>query len=551
MKSKDNPYDWAGQSRHYVPRKGLLSNVKDFLLDGKHGYVLGCRGMGKSSFMRELMASLKGESLEVLHFPRPPMTLAIDRACRMIGDEIDRRCEARGTSSTSRREMQRYAEQENLEALLFGYIEELERNAPNLDRLVLLLDELDGYARPNPSTGQPWGESFINNLEDARKRSEGKLVIFAAGGLSVAALDSIFVSPFFSRATREILEPFDIGELIQLAHPYRDRGTPLCDEVIETIRIMSGGNPALATYALEKLWNHPSPTPADVSSVMDQMRDKDGDIPDGIRTAIFDGSTSNGPAMVWKALEKSGGKLSNRELKEIIMRSTRQRANEAKWIFRMLRTSGLVRAKDDAYRLDPVQVEIIPSLITLDIGVGLDECLPTKATLREQLIADLEDILARIHRMSIDFFTIENKIVPESVFSATLALGLGLRGWHVEREANSAAGRTDIKASLDRFGKAFVVVEVKIWPRNDYKDIHDQVVGYWSGGIEALATVMVADLQGDDWPKKYMKECLEGKTPRHVEKLTSPSLAGHFVAETQRGQVTEVDHLLLRLAKKL
>ncbi len=551
VKSKENPYDWAGQSRHYVSRVSLLHSIRESLLNGKPCYVLGCRGMGKSSFIHELTRELQSEPLEMHLIPRPPATTSIQHACQKIGDKLLDRAKLRDASATQRQEMQRHVDQQDLEGLIFVYLDHLEQKAPQVDRLVLMLDELDGYAKPDPVTRAAWGEGFLNSLEDARKRSQGRFVLFAAGGLSVASLDSIYVSAFFSRARREIIAPFTSLELSKLAEPYQKRNTPLSAEIIDVIRLMSGGNPGLATYALENLWDEPSPTPLDVERIMHKMRDKDGDIPDRIRAAIIEEAHSNGPKLVWQKLRANDGRLTKAEFDDIMSRLDEKRANEAKWIFRMLRTSGLIRADDDVYRMFPIQVELIPSIMTLDIDYDLGESLALANSLGEQLEADLVDVLKRIHRMSIDFFDASNSIVPESVFSATLGLGLEMRGWKIEREANSNAGRTDIKARHSHFGDEVAIVEVKIWNRNDYEDIHTQVVDYWTAGVTALGTVMVGALQDEDWPDKYAKKCLDGKTPQYSKQPPPAPLAGYFTANTKQScTVDEVDHYLLRLGKR-
>jgi Holliday junction resolvase-like predicted endonuclease len=157
--------------------------------------------------------------------------------------------------------------------------------------------------------------------------------------------------------------------------------------------------------------------------------------------------------------------------------------------------------------------------------------------------------------MAADFFRTDPKtkareIVPEAVFSAGLVLGLEPRGWKVEREAQSATGRTDIKARHDRFGEQWIVVEVKIWGRNDYADIHSQVTSYWTKDVVALATVMVADHQDQNWAAEYANKCLNGKVESHNHKEPSPALAGHFVARSNDCPVEETDHFLLQLPKR-
>ncbi len=75
-------------------------------------------------------------------------------------------------------------------------------------------------------------------------------------------------------------------------------------------------------------------------------------------------------------------------------------------------------------------------------------------------------------------------------------------------------------------------------------------MSYWTEGVDSLAAVMVADLQDEGWPDIYDAKCLKEKAPSSTRKDTPGALAGHFTAETGRSTVREVDHFLLRLAKR-
>ncbi len=170
---------------------------------------------------------------------------------------------------------------------------------------------------------------------------------------------------------------------------------------------------------------------------------------------------------------------------------------------------------------------------------------------------DLTALLAKLHRGSVDFFRpgrggSGKQMVPESVFSAHLALGFELMGWRVERESQSAAGRTDLK--LRRNGSPeTVLVEVKIWGRNDYRDAQRQVESYWTTEISSGAVVQIADVQVDDWGEQYRRECLaaDGLT---VEVGTpedgSPISVQLTVTSAVGAMPASVEHFLLRLPRK-
>ncbi len=547
MGHSNNPYKWtAHQPKHPVRREELLTRVTERILCGESGYLVGCRGMGKSVFMRQLVEELRSRSdVEVFFFPKaqPNETLAAE--IEAIADQMVQASANRGEAPKVQDKLQDKLRQHSARQKLRELFDTYLKAAPtDRERVVLLYDELDGYAG--------FGRPFFSEIEDIRKNSEGQIVVFAAGGLGLMALDTLFGSPFFSRATPEILEPFDAFGLGRLAEPFEERGTPLSPEVLETLRLASGGNLALSTFCFHALWVIDAPSPRDVTEIFGRFRDKHVKFLDAIRDPVFDTRISNAPELVWREFQQSGQRMTQKRLRAIVQSATGTQKIKEHWVFDMLRSTGLIRASDDAYRQSDIEIEIIPSILTLDVA----EPASTRGSLRDQLVADLCDVLASIHRMAPDFFRSTTKndkqILPEAVFAAALILGLEPRGWKAEREAQSAAGRTDIKARHPTFVDEWVVIEVKLWGRNDYDDIHAQVRSYWTDGVNALATVMVADLKDEDWAAIYEEKCLKAKSLTYEQKpqLPVPVLTAHFVARTDGCAVQEIDHFLLRLPKR-
>jgi AAA domain len=549
VKNEEKPYDWAGdRPKRLVGREQLLAKVSAVIQRGTSGYLVGCRGMGKSAFMDRLAKELPQDEVDVLVFsaPRSPKTVA--RAIQSVADEMERVSRKRGPSPAFIAKLREHANAQRLPELFEVYLDE---TPADIERLVLLYDELDAYADP-----PELGVAFFNDLEDVRKHSEGRIVVFAAGGLGLVALDRLLLgSPFFSRTDPEVLEPLHAHDMERLADHFTERGTPLSPEVLETLRLATGGNPGLATFGLQHLWELDAPSPRDVTKIFDDFRDKHTTgFLDRIRDPIFASEISDAPELVWRDLQRMGGKMTSTKLNELVKQQRGRQTVKPPRIFEMLRSTGLIRATADAYRRASIDVEIIPSILTFDVPEAPD----MKGSIREQLVADLCDVLASIHRMAPDFFRSrengdkksEKRMVPESVFSAVLVIGLEPRGWKVEREAQSAASRTDIKAQHDRFGEQWGVVEVKLWHGTGYQEIHAQVTGYFSQGVAALACVMVADHQDPDWPVDHVKKCLDGKVSRHERKEHSPSLSGHLVAHSSDCPIAEVDHFLLQLPKR-
>ena len=131
-------------------------------------------------------------------------------------------------------------------------------------------------------------------------------------------------------------------------------------------------------------------------------------------------------------------------------------------------------------------------------------------------------------------------------------MGFELLGWHSEREAQRGAGRTDLL--LRRNGrKEVVVLEVKIWGRNDYREAHRQVEGYWTEDVAAGAVVQLTDAEIPDWDQRYRRECLEplGVTVEETPVEGSPVRARfRCTSSTSDGLAAVVDHFLLRLPRR-
>jgi hypothetical protein len=180
-----------------------------------------------------------------------------------------------------------------------------------------------------------------------------------------------------------------------------------------------------------------------------------------------------------------------------------------------------------------------------------------RGSLQEQLCCDIQAVLVRVHSMTPAFRRPASKarnpreakkdppaLVPEATFAAGLALGLEPRGWKCDLERMSGAGYPDITARHSRFGEEKAIVEVKIWPRNDYEDIHEQAIDYFADGVTAFATVMIRETKGARWKDEYAKECLDGKVDAHVWQELGPPLDGYF--EARKGPHV-VYHFLLGL----
>ena len=548
-RGEPNPYDWQGESKPFVGREALLEHAVTTCLEGDGVFLLlGTRGMGKSVFLAHLEAELrKSPELEIVSFSGPPFaagpTRVADDILLTLLDRLLECAKRRGrTGAEFESQLRELTKKRQLRELFDAYLSGLSDEA---ERIVLIYDELDRYAE---STA---GRDYFNALEDARKKLDKRLVVVAAGGLGMLSLKTILGSSIFTRAVRKILEPFHDDELEELAEPFRKRGVDLtATDLLATLRLLSGGNLALATYGLQSLWGVEEPSVASLSAAFERFRDDHHDFIASIRGAIFGFDESEIPFHVWQTLKKTGGALTRAELASIRQRGSVKGAIENKDILDMLRAGGFIQMVDAAWKADPIIAHIIPSILSFDVL----EQVSSLDTLQAQLHAEIVDAMADIHRMTPAYYVQGNKktnetkkLVPEASFQATLAAYLSARGWKVELEAMSGAGFADITARHPRFGEEQAKVEVKIWPRR-VGTIHEQITSYFTKGVTALATLVIADLKDPSWNDDYESQCLTGRAdgPSTWRPLELP-LEGYFEA---RWKARFVEHFLLRLPSR-
>lgn len=546
-----NPYDWQGASKSFVGREALLQRATAACLNGEGVFLLlGTRGMGKSALLAHLEIELhKNPELEVVYFSSSPFAsgpaLIADDILLALCESLLNCARKRGKAAPGDefdKTLRELTRRRDLRGLFDAYLDEFSEQT---ERIVLLYDEVDSYASsPTAAHG------YFNALENERKKLDKRLVVAGAGGLGMLSLKTVFGSPIFSRAERKILEPFQEDELRKLAKPFDRRGAALSTEVLSTLLMLSGGNLALATYGLQNLWDIDAPSPRHLVEAFDRFRDNHNDFGAIIRGAIFGFDESAVPFRVWKRLKTTGGRLSKAEMTSIRRCGNVKNAVESKDILDMLRAGGLIRMNDSAWKAEPIIAEIIPSILSFD---DLEE-QRSFGTLKDQLRADLVDAMADIHRMTPAYYrpgskerNEEKQLVPEAVFAAVLASSLGGRGWKVELESMSGAGFADITASHPRFGEELAKVEVKIWPRK-VGTIHDQITSYFTKGVAALATVVIADLQDPTWKDSYESQCLTGKAEGASAWIALElPLEGYFEAQWK---CHVVEHFLLRLAAR-
>lgn len=530
-----NPYDWQKHTpRVEVPRDDLRQ-VAARLREGGSFVVLGGRGMGKSVFLRQLHTRLEEQpETYVVLFRAPPTQLTVDECL----SELAKALKVPLNGSTHCHEL--------IEPFL------ARPGAPQ--ELVLLYDEFDRYAPLDSARlSEPPGRQFFNDLELARRGIDG-LGVLAAGSIGVFTFRDILGSSYLSRAEFLRLGPFGEPETALLTRAFDQRGTPLSQGVIEALLLATGGIPALLTYGLQKLWPHQGEIDErHVAEVFIAFEQSHRGYLDDIQAAFSNPRLSRAPQRVWQVIRASRGRGTPREkLVEACRGSNEALDLKLADVLDLLRVAGMVRVESSTYSDDPVLVYPNASLLNL----------PTNARsadgIRQRFRGDLCQLLETLHRSGADFFRPKGpsesgkRLVPEAVFAAHLLMGFELLSWRSEREAQSGAGRADLKLWHNGAPER-ALVEMKIWGRNDFMEAQKQIESYWTQEVTVGAVVQITDVERPDWPEQYRARCLENVD--RVDELPladSPIRAGFAcTSTTPDGQTARVDHFLLRLPRRV
>ncbi len=535
-----NPYNWQSHTpRIQIPRPDV-GPVAEKLLTNGSAVIMGGRGMGKSVFLGQLKKRLESEpDTAVLLFVGPSARLTVQGCLQKLARRLGVPME------------------EGMDSLEIFESYFARDGAP--ERLVLLFDEFDRYAEKGEASSQPPGRGFFNDLE-ASRRSLPQLGVLAVGSIGIFVFRDVLGSSFLARALHPRLRPFDRDEAALLTAPFDDRGTPLSEEAKDALFLASGGIPALMTFGLQELWSRePGANPRDVTDLYKGFEARYDEYLRDLLSALRDPRFSDAPARVWEYVQEHAGRIRRADLEQALGKPSGVLRLNVTDALHLLEAVGVVRLESSAHHDNPLTVYPIASLLNLSRSSLVED------DLRADFLRDLTQLLARLHRSSADFYRPGRgrpgggrsgrqrrmkRLVPESVFAAHLALGFELLGWRSEREAQRGAGRTDLL--LRRNGEPEVVVlEVKIWGRDDYKEAHRQVESYWTDDVAAGAVVQLTDAELTDWPERYLNECLEPPAAVAVD-LRGVPLAARFTATstTATGLEARVDHFLLRLPRR-
>ncbi len=537
-----NPYNWQSHSPAVQIRRDGVDEAAELMRANGSAVVMGGRGMGKSVFLRQLEAELESDAaIRVLLVEAPPAALTVEACLGFLAESLG----VAASSFSSRPVFDEYFAR---------------ADAP--ERLVLLFDEFDRYAEKGASA-QPPGRGFFNDLE-ASRRSLPQLSILAAGSVGVFVVRDVLGSSFLARALYLPLRPFPRTDANVLVRPFASSGRSLpSEDVLDTLFLASGGIPALLTYGLQELWKLSGEATADdVTTVYKRFKRKYREYLRDLLSTLTDPRLSDAPRRLWERIHQEPGRITRSQLQAALGAASGTLDLSLDDALYLLEVAGVVEVEGPEE--NPLSARPIASLLNLSREPEVE------GELRTQFLQDLAWLLARLHRSSLDFFRPGRersgrerpgrerpdpgpRLVPESVFSAHLALGFALLGWRTEREAQRGAGRTDLL--LRRNGDAeTIVVELKIWGRNDYREAQRQVECYWTDDMAIGAVVQLTDAELADWPERYRRECLEplGARVEAKDVMESSPIRARLrcVSTTADGLEIVVEHFLLRLPRR-
>jgi hypothetical protein len=376
------------------------------------------------------------------------------------------------------------------------------------------------------------------------------LGIVAAGGLGALLLRDHLGSDFLSRADKESLLPLTRLEMRMLAQPFDAHAAALEPETLDAVRLASGGNPALVTYAYQHLWTLDDRDPDTVTRLFADFGTRNGEFVRSVHRSVMDSSLTGTPRLVYEFIRDRAGAIPRREL---LQHSTREGTLQLELddTLELLSCAGLIQL-DSSIAADPLVVRPIQSILALPTERSAGAASP-----RQRLRADLLRLLGLIHRTGPDYYRQGGELVPEAVFSAALCLGLRTLGWRAEREPLEGGGFIDVKVELEATPMpSYALIEVKRWGHAEHQKAQQQVLDYWTVDVRAGAVVMFGSYvqrgRLDRWTDEYHTTCLESHDCSVAPLSVAAPLHAGFTATSKlpSGQSVNVEHLLLNLPRR-
>lgn len=482
-----NPYrtDLPGAGP-FVGRQAELDTLAGALLEGRQSIaaVMGGRGMGKTTLAIKLKERLGAAApgTSVILDRRPPRdpVAFLERLGARLGHRLDPR-DPVGT-----------------------LVDAVESSAANV--VVLMIDEVESLLSSRS------GVDLLNNLRIAYEALAGRLGIVVFGGSGLRRLLQDDTSPFLRTARWLPLRALTLGDTEQLV---RDPGrVPVPDDLVRGLWAQTGGQPLLLQSVLERLVTSSKVNAATITDAAAES------VNTRLAATVF--------PLWWDNVGEDGQRVYSTLLRASAPILWEQRAaalgpNPAPWI-EVLETTGLA-SRDGG--------TIIPTCTMFSQWANAEGLLARRdrggvASCRDERLpagdaSQFEGLVLRSitrwaqaveefpgHFVRRDGGSGNGGLRPEQDFQLSLLFALRQTGYVVEAEALSGQrGRSDVKVRLPTDLSRRACVELKIWGRNDYAEVVQQVLGYAGPADRFACAVMIARRAGP-LLKAYEATCLSG-----------------------------------------
>jgi hypothetical protein len=528
---KENPYrtDFPGQGPFYG-RSNELSFLERAIENGRRSIaaIMGGRGMGKTSFAIELQRRLHAREISAVHLirrPDPSPEAFLDSLGRCLGASLDALAP--------------------VDSLVQAV-----RTSPS-SRVVLLIDEIEALLTARN------GPLFLDNLRIAWEQLLGKLGIIILGGSALRDLLASNTSPFLRSAEWLPLRGLPRNEAAQLLCEPCDLSIP--DELLDSLWEQTGGHPFLLQAIMEYAVDIGPPVidklPDAIIAVMQKRL-----IPT-IFPIWWDNLQPHGQAVYRKLLAARRSILCSEQVHMF-------GPNPGPWV-EILETTGVARLdggeivpRGALFREWMEQNHRLPAR-----SLGSDDDLDEDVTSRFHSVHEMEvkvvQAMMRWSRDLLEYPSIfirsaqrlkgNDRLQPEQSFQLSLLMALRQRELLVEAEAlSSIRGRSDLKIRWPSEPDRRTCTELKIWGRNDFAQVIEQLIGY-ALLDDDFACIVMLDRLARPLDSAYLSTILaDGQAGiLRWQRSDRPASSGclSFVTEHERtqGRPLRVYHFLVQL----
>jgi AAA domain len=479
-----NPYrtDYPG-SGSFFGRASEIALLVESMRTGRQSLaaVMGGRGMGKTSLAMRAQSELGADPSTVVHFIRKASADPLDFLSQIavrLGQPLDPTLP--------------------VESLVLA----VRASAP--PRVVLIADEIDGLLASEP------GRSLVESLRIAWEELEGKLGLVVFGGSALRGLLSGGNSPFLRAARWLPLKGLSLEEAAALIREPLHLEVP--DALVEVLWEQTGGHPLMLQAILERAVALGAPVVERLSEAVQLVAEE------RLAPTLFPiwwDNLGEGGQAIYQALLAHRRPIERHDQARVLGHAAQA------WI-EVLETTGVARSEGgqalprcELFRLwveenhprashpPPASDRRLPEVLRSFGAHPFEEMVVSAVTRWSRSVVEYPTWALRSGRASGNA-----RLLPEQYFQLSLVTALHQRDLLVEAEGlSSAGGRADVKARWPPDPARRACTEIKIWGRNDYRDVVAQVLGYTTPEDDFACVVMI-DRQARSLRAPYREDCL-------------------------------------------